>query len=94
MRLDPHSCKVEYGGKLLSLTPKEYSLLELFLRSSGRLLSRTAILDQLWSFEEPPGEETVKVHLRGLRQKLKAVGAPSNFIETVYGLGYRLNENL
>lgn len=94
LRFDPHSCKVEYGEKLLSLTPKEYGLLELFLRSNGRLLSRTAILDQLWSFEEPPGEETVKVHLRGLRQKLKAVGAPANFIETVYGLGYRLNENV
>jgi two-component system OmpR family response regulator len=94
LRLDPHTCKVEYGEKPLSLTPKEYSLLELFLRSNGRLLGRGVILDQLWSFEEPPGEETVKVHLRGLRQKLKAVGAPPNFIETVYGLGYRLNENL
>ncbi len=94
LRLDPHTCKVEYGGKPLSLTPKEYSLLELFLRSRGRLLARNAILDRLWSFEEPPGEETVKVHLRGLRQKLKAVGAPPNFIETVYGLGYRLNEHL
>lgn len=94
LRLDPNTCKVEYGAKLLQLTPKEYSLLELFLRNNGRLLSRTAILDRIWSLEDAPGEETVKVHLRSLRQKLKAAGAPANFIETVYGLGYRLNENL
>ncbi len=94
LRLDPSTCAVTYGGKLLHLTPKEYSLLELFLRSNGRVLSRGVILDNLWSFEDPPGEETVKVHLRSLRQKLKACGAPSNFIETVYGLGYRLNQNI
>ncbi|MDJ1184859.1 response regulator transcription factor [Roseofilum casamattae] len=94
LQLDPNTCKVEYTGKTLQLTPKEYSLLELFLRSNGRCLSRTAILDQVWCFEEQPGEETVKVHLRSLRQKLKAAGAPANYIETVYGLGYRLNQSL
>lgn len=94
LRLNPSTCEVTYGEKLLHLTPKEYGLLELFLRSNGRVLSRGVILDHLWSFEEPPGEETVKVHLRSLRLKLKACGAASNFIETVYGLGYRLNQNL
>jgi two-component system, OmpR family, response regulator len=90
LRLDPASCEVTYGDRLLSLTPKEYSLLEFFLRSSGRVLSRSIILDHLWSSGEPPGEETVKVHLRSLRQKLKVAGAADDFIETVYGLGYRL----
>jgi two-component system OmpR family response regulator len=93
LQLDPNTCKVEYAGQPLQLTPKEYSLLELFLRSQGRCLSRNAILDQVWCFEEQPGEETVKVHLRALRQKLKLAGAPANYIETVYGLGYRLNQN-
>ncbi|MBP0030545.1 response regulator transcription factor [Roseofilum sp. Guam] len=94
LQLDPNTCKVDYAGKQLQLTPKEYSLLELFLRSHGRCLSRSTILDQVWCFEEQPGEETVKVHLRSLRQKLKSAGAPANYIETVYGLGYRLNQNL
>lgn len=57
------------------------------------MFSRSAILDNLWSFEEPPGEDTVKAHIKRLRQKLKAVGAPNDFIETVYGLGYRLKPN-
>lgn len=94
LTLDPATCQVRYAAQLLHLTPKEYGLLELLLRSSGRVLSRDGILDHLWSFENPPGQETVKVHVRGLRQKLKAAGAADDFVETVYGLGYRLNSTL
>ncbi|HEY9643716.1 MAG TPA: response regulator transcription factor [Coleofasciculaceae cyanobacterium] len=90
LQLDPATYEVTYANQSLTLTPKEYSLLEFFLRSGGRLLSRSIILDHLWSSGEPPGEETVKVHLRSLRQKLKAAGAADDFIETVYGVGYRL----
>lgn len=92
LQLNPATCEVMFGAKLLNLTPKEYGLLELFLRNGERTLSRSAILNHLWASEEPPGEETVKVHLRGLRQKLIAVGAEPDFIETVYGLGYRLKQ--
>ncbi len=94
LQLNPNTCDVNYRNNLLHLTPKEYSLLELFLRTNGRVLTRSAILDHLWTFEDLPGEETIKVHLRSLRQKLKLVGAPANFIETIYGMGYRLNQNL
>ncbi len=93
LQLDPSSCEVTYRNKFLNLTPKEYSLLELFLRNRRRVFSRSAILESLWSFEEPPEEDTVKAHIKGLRQKLKAVGAPANLIETIYGLGYRLKQN-
>jgi DNA-binding response OmpR family regulator len=91
--LDPNQCEVRYQDKQLDLTPKEYALLELFLRNGTRVLSRQVILERLWSFDDIPVEETVKVHLQKLRRKLKAVGAPANLIETVYGLGYRLNPN-
>lgn len=94
LKLNSNECQVVYGDCSLRLTPKEYALLELFLRNGSRVLSRSAILERVWAFEDIPGEETVKVHLRSLRQKLKAAGAPSNLIETVYGLGYRLNPNL
>ena len=90
LSLDPGSCQVRYGHQLIGLTPKEYGLLELLLRHEGRVFSLQAILEQLWSFEESPGEETVRVHVRGLRQKLKKAGVPKQIIETVYGLGYRL----
>jgi DNA-binding response OmpR family regulator len=92
--LDPSNCQVTYAGQPLRLTPKEYGLLELFLRHNSQILSRSAIIEHLWSYEDPPSEETVKVHLKDLRKKLKATGAPADFIETVYGLGYRLKQTL
>lgn len=90
LRLDSSSCDVTYKAQPVQITAKEYRLLELFLRRGCRVFSRSAILENLWSFEEPPGEDTVKAHIKRLRQKLKVVGAPDDFIETVYGLGYRL----
>ena len=90
LQLDSKKCEVFYAEKPLQLTPKEYCLLELFLRRSCQVISRSEILDNLWSFAEPPGEDTVKAHIKRLRQKLKLVGAPDDFIETVYGMGYRL----
>jgi DNA-binding response OmpR family regulator len=90
LRLNPSSYEVNYGENLLHLTPKEYQLLELFIRKNKMVLSRSLILDHLLSFEEPPGEETVKVHIKDLRKKLRIAGAPPDFIETVYGVGYRL----
>lgn len=90
--LNPATCEVSYANLPLALTPKEYGLLELFLRHRGQVLSQNDLLNHLWASENTPGKETVKVHIRGLRQKLKAAGAADDFIETVYGLGYRLNQ--
>ncbi|NMF61691.1 response regulator [Brasilonema octagenarum] len=91
--LDPSKIEVTYKGKLIHLSPKEYRILELFMRHTHRVFSRREILEHLWSFEEIPGEETVKVHIRSLRQKLKSAGASADFIETIYGLGYRLKQS-
>ncbi len=88
--LEPSSREVTYNGKHLKLTPKEFSLLELFLRSGKRVLSRRVIISHLWAAEESPSEETVKAHIKYLRRKLRIIGAPDDFIETIRGLGYRL----
>ncbi len=91
LQVNPSTYSVTYGGYPLHVTPKEYALLEVFLRNNQRVYSRSALLDQLWTYEDAPNEDTVKAHIKGLRQRLKAVGAP-DLIETVYGLGYRLNQ--
>ncbi|MGC9502251.1 response regulator [Baaleninema sp.] len=88
--LDPATCEVTYKQQSLSLTPKEYALLELFLRSPSRVFDRDTIIAHLWSLEEPPTENTLRAHVKGLRTKLKAANAPADLIETVYGVGYRL----
>ncbi|MBF2083114.1 response regulator [Thermoleptolyngbya sp. C42_A2020_037] len=89
LRLDPDACKVTYRGQEVSLTSKEYSLLELFLRYPQRVFSSSSILERLWAFEESPGEEAVRALMKRLRQKLRAAGT-SDLIETLYGQGYRL----
>ncbi|NJR61203.1 MAG: response regulator [Cyanobacteria bacterium CRU_2_1] len=93
LRLDPASCQVSYADRPLHLTPKEYRLLELFLRNPRHVFSRSSILEHLWGLDETPTEDTVTAHIKGLRQKLKQAGAPGNFIETVYGMGYRLKQS-
>ena len=90
MHLDPSTYEVTYENQTLHLTPKEFSLLELFLRNGRRVLSRSAIIENLWSLEDPPEEDTVKAHIKSLRMKLRAVGSPNDLIETVHGVGYHL----
>ena len=94
VKLDPSTYEVTYNNKPIHLTPKEYSLLEFFLRSGRRVLSRSQLIEHLWSLEDSPSEDTVKAHIKSLRNKLKAVGAPKDLIETVHGVGYRLNPNI
>lgn len=88
--LNPSTCEVTYDGLPLTLTTKEYELLELLLRTSPNLLSVEEILDRLWSSDDFPSEATVRSHIRRLRQKLVEIGAPQNFITTVHGRGYYL----
>lgn len=90
LSIAPDTFEVFYGDHQLHVTPKEYALLELFVRHPKRVFSLDAIIDNLWAFEDPPSGDAVRTHIKGVRQKLKAGGAPKNFIETVYGLGYRL----
>jgi DNA-binding response OmpR family regulator/HPt (histidine-containing phosphotransfer) domain-containing protein len=89
LHLDPVSTTVTFGDRVVPVTPKEYALLELLLRNSKRVFSCNAILDHLWSVDAP-GEDTIRTHIKGLRHKLKQVGAAADLIETVYGIGYRL----
>ncbi|XGV97937.1 MAG: PAS domain S-box protein [Leptolyngbya sp. BL-A-14] len=91
LSLDPSRRQVAYATHQLSLTPKEYAILELFLRNSQRVFSAGSILEHAWNSVDSPGEEAVRVHIKELRHKLKAMGAPKNLIKTVYGTGYQLN---
>ncbi|MDZ8079270.1 MAG: response regulator [Nostoc sp. DcaGUA01] len=90
LQLDPNNCEVMCQGKGLHLTPKEYKLLELFLRHPRRIFDRRTLLDRICSIDECPGEEAVTTQIRGLRRKLQMAGLNSDPIETLYGLGYRL----
>ena len=90
LQLDPNNCEVTCQGTPVRLTPKEYKLLELFLRHPRQIFDRRTLLDRVWSIDECPGEEAVTTQIRGLRRKLQLMGLSPNPIETLYGLGYRL----
>lgn len=83
--------EIIYNNQQLSFTPKEYVLVELFLRSGDRILSYEKIIEGVWTFDDSPGKDVVKTHLKSIRQKLKKAGAPADILENVYGVGYRLN---
>lgn len=94
LALDPSTCETSFRQQPIRLTPKEFSMMELFLRHPHRVYSLGAIIDDLWSFEDSPGEDAIRTHIKGLRRKLQAAGAPKDLIKTVYGLGYRLNQEI
>ncbi|MBD2336635.1 response regulator [Calothrix sp. FACHB-156] len=88
--LDQISGKVTYNAQVISLTVTEHNLLELFLQNPNRIFSRRVILDRLWGFDDAPIENAVTTHIKDLRKKLKAAGMTEDILETVYGIGYRL----
>ncbi|MDF5723170.1 MAG: response regulator transcription factor [Rhizonema sp. PD37] len=90
LQLYPVSQQVTYAGSILPLTPKEYMILEYFLRHPNQVVTRSAILDKLWEFDKSSGEGSIKTHLTNLRNKLKATGSSEDLIENLYGIGYRL----
>lgn len=91
LQLNPTLHHVHYAQHLLDLTPKEYVLLEYLLQHPGQVFTRSMLLDKLWELDRASSEGTVKTHISNLRCKLKAAGSSENLIETIYGVGYRLN---
>lgn len=83
--------EVRRGGVLVELTPREYSLLECFLRMPGKVLSRTRILELVWGYGTDPLTNVVDVYIRQLRRKIDD-GHALKLIKTVRGFGYRLDE--
>jgi two-component system, OmpR family, response regulator len=90
LTLDPATRRVTRAGTAVKLSPKGFSLLELFMRRPGEVLSRAALLDHAWDFAYEGDSNVVDVYIRYLRDKIdRPFGRQS--IETVWGVGYRLN---
>ena len=71
----------------MTLTLKEFELLELLIRNKNIVLSRDRLLEEVWGYDFDGETRTIDVHIRTLRQKLKSAG---DLIETVRGVGYRM----
>jgi two-component system OmpR family response regulator len=85
--LDPASRAVRRGDQPIELSTKEFALLELFMRSPGRILSRDHILDHVWNADYDSFSNVIDVYVARLRKKVDRRGQPSLF-RTVRGVGY------
>src|ERR1041384_357845 len=86
LAIDFADMRVNCEGANVKLTRKEFALLEMLAKTSGRVATRQQILDHVWGYEYYGDTRTLDVHIRRLRQKLGACG---DCIETVVGVGYR-----
>ena len=92
LRLDPASRKVWRGEHEIQLSPKEFALLEAFMRRPGQALTRLQLLEHAWDFAYENRSNVVDVYVRYLREKVDRPFGTSS-LETVRGVGYRLRED-
>ena len=92
LKLDPGSKRAWRGSTELQLSPKEFTLLELFLRHPGVVLTRSQILDAAWDFAYDGGSNVVDQYLAYLRRKIDTPFGRHD-LETVRGMGYRLRQH-
>ena len=85
------SREVRVGENSIDLTAREFSLLELLMRSPNRVFTRTQILEHVWGYHFDPQTNVVDVYIRRLRNKVN-VAPGAQFIETIRGVGYRLKK--
>ena len=87
--LDRASATVRVGGRLVDLTPSEFELLATLMTTPGRVFSRLDLLDRVSGDAYEGYERTIDVHIRNLRAKIEPDPKHPQYIETVYGMGYR-----
>lgn len=87
--LDPRSRSVSVQQRAVSLTAKEFDLLQFLLRHPRQVFDRQQLLNQVWGYEFYGYESTVTVHVRRLREKLEENPSKPSYIQTVWGVGYK-----
>lgn len=91
LKLDPSTRRVTRGDQPVSLTPREFSLLELLMRNHGRVITRDTILESVWGFDSDVAGNTIEAFVRLLR--LKVDMTEPKLIHTVRGVGYAMRES-
>ncbi|CAN5293895.1 winged helix-turn-helix domain-containing protein [soil metagenome] len=92
IEMDLLTRRVSRAGRIIDLQPQEFRLLEYLLRSEGRVVTRTMLLENVWDFHFDPKTSIVETHISRLRAKIDR-GFDREMLQTIRGLGYRLNES-
>jgi DNA-binding response OmpR family regulator len=90
LEVDLERHEVRQGSARVQLRPKEFDLLALLARHPGRVFQRSELLDLVWGYDFPGYTRTVDVHVQQVREKLAAAKISDPSIQTVWGVGYRL----
>lgn len=91
LELNPATHEVKRAGKIISITPKEYELLDYLMRYPNRAITRQQLLEHIWQSETDKSGNTVDVHIRYLRRKIDD-GYDKKLIHTVRGAGYKIKD--
>jgi DNA-binding response OmpR family regulator len=89
--IDRRGHEVRVGGQVVPLTPTEFRLLETFAEQPGRTFSRLDLLDRVFGYDFEGFERNVDVHIKNLRKKIEPDPRQPSYIQTVYGVGYKLS---
>ncbi|MGX6446341.1 response regulator transcription factor [Neobacillus sp. K501] len=88
--LNEDAFEITFQTQCISMTPKEFSLLALFLKNPNKVFTREHLLSNIWSFKTDIEDRTVDSHIRNIRDKLRQVGFPvEEHLKTVWGVGYK-----
>ena len=90
IKLDAESHLVTFNGEQISLPLKEFELLEFLMRNAGRVLTRVQLIDRIWGSDYVGDTKTLDVHIKRLRSKFEKDQANPELIQTIRGLGYKM----
>jgi DNA-binding response OmpR family regulator len=93
LTIDPAKRNVTLGGTPIELTAKEFDLLFYFAQNPGRVYSRSQLLDHVWGYTHSGYEHTVNSHINRLRAKIEKNPNQPDFIQTIWGVGYKFSES-
>jgi DNA-binding response OmpR family regulator len=94
LEIDPIRHEIRLGGRLVDVTPAEFKILACLAASPGRAFSRQQLLEHAFGFDHYVFDRTIDVHVMNLRKKIEAEPARPRYLLTVYGVGYKLAEQL
>ncbi len=91
LEIDPRSREVRSDGRRVSMTPKEFDVLELLASNAGAVFTRLQLLEEVWDFAFDGDPSTVTVHIRRLREKIEPDPSRPRHLVTVWRAGYRFD---
>lgn len=90
LEFDEENGTVRIDGKEVDLTQKEYCILRIMIQNPAKVFTKANLYETVWNEEYTGDDNTIKAHMSNLRNKLKKAGDEFDYIETVWGLGYRM----